>query len=218
MFNPSFFIHLTFLQSDELSVNYQAVCLLHVLLSFGLNSLNITLKTLAKIMRCSLDDVKTSLNFIQKSHLITWQFVATPDAILDGWIIVNFNREKIDKISSGSWPRNKQDSYRTGSVYLVRNDHNGMVKVGRSLNVEKRLKTLQTSNPFPLTLILTILTNDSPQVESNLHKIFRHKRVYGEWFNLSDQDIDLVLNLKQQIENPVAKSVKTSVVDSELPF
>ena len=215
MFNPSFF---TVLQ-DELCVNYQAVCLIHLLLSYEQNPLNITLKTLAKIMRCSLDDVKSSLNFIQESRLITWQIVATPQDVLDGSIIINFNQEKIDKISSDNWTSNKSKSLRAGSVYLVRNDNNGMIKIGRSRAVEKRLKTLQTSNPFPLSLILTISTNNAPQVESNLHKIFRHKRVYGEWFNLSDQDIDLAFNLKQQIENPIAKpAVQPSVVDSELHF
>ena len=216
MVNPNFFIHLTRVHCDELFVDYQAACLLQVMLHYQQNPLTITLESLAKIMRCSQLDVKSSLNFIQKCGILNWQFSQAPETLLKGGIVVNFNWEKIERISSNSWPKNQQKSHRTGSVYLVRNDRNGMIKIGRSLDVQKRIKALQTSNPFPLTLILTISTNDSSQVESNLHQIFHHKRINGEWFNLSNQDINFVSNLKQQIENPVIKPVVNSAPD--LPF
>ncbi len=76
-----------------------------------------------------------------------------------------------------------------GTVYVV---HGGKYhKIGLSRNVEKRLRALDTSLPFPVTTICTFETDDVLQLERQLHLLYRNagKHVYGEWFELSDTDI-----------------------------
>lgn len=66
-------------------------------------------------------------------------------------------------------------------VYFI--ECGGFVKIGVAVNVEKRLASLQTGNPAPLTLLVAISGNE--KMERELHKRFAVDRVQGEWFNFS---------------------------------
>lgn len=71
-------------------------------------------------------------------------------------------------------------------IYLMYNDTNGLVKIGRSINPSTREKTLQ--GEAPKTEIIA-LWNAPKQVEKKLHQIFENKRLRGEWFNLDLSDL-----------------------------
>lgn len=68
-------------------------------------------------------------------------------------------------------------------------------KVGKSTNPSKRIKTLQTSNPLPLTFTYIFDVKDS--YEKQLHKLlsFYYTSTKREWFNLKE------CNLKGILEN-----------------
>lgn len=83
---------------------------------------------------------------------------------------------------------------KVNSIYLI--ECKGYYKIGKtSCSINDRLASLQTGNPFPLNVIANIVRTDSSGLELYLHNKFRHKRVRGEWFNLSNSDIEYIKNL-----------------------
>lgn len=78
------------------------------------------------------------------------------------------------------------------SVYLIRAANN-LIKIGIAKDVSQRLQQLDTMSPLPLDLIATLDTTSARRLERKLHERFAHKRVRGEWFGLSDEDIAWVL-------------------------
>ena len=62
----------------------------------------------------------------------------------------------------------------------------GSIKIGKSKDVAKRLKSLQTGNPRKLTLMALIkckTPNDAHRLEGKFHLMFKTDGVRGEWFN-----------------------------------
>ena len=79
----------------------------------------------------------------------------------------------------------RQESILNVSTYLVRNAESKLVKIGKSSNVNRRLQELQCGAGLRLECVGVI----PKDVESQLHKKFSEKRVFGEWFDDSDGSI-----------------------------
>lgn len=77
--------------------------------------------------------------------------------------------------------------------YLVGDTVTGLVKIGHTSNMKKRLSTMMTSN---LNLMLLLLL--PYDLEDELHKIFKDKRVGREWFKLEEADIKGVIDLNNE--------------------
>lgn len=73
-------------------------------------------------------------------------------------------------------------------VYVL--EGNGLYKIGKSRRADKRLGALQCGQPFKTQLVCAIPNDDIHQLEKQLHARFAHKRVNGEWFDLSPDDIE----------------------------
>lgn len=73
------------------------------------------------------------------------------------------------------------------SVYVIRNTRSGLVKIGRSIDVNQRLAHLRMASGDPLELIATVGTGGS--LEFSLHRQFRAARRQGEWFDPAHPDI-----------------------------
>jgi hypothetical protein len=80
-------------------------------------------------------------------------------------------------------------------VYLMIDTANGFHKIGISNHPEFRERTLQSEKPsiekvcakkYPSRLI-------AQSIESALHKTFASKRIRGEWFNLSKNDVAQII-------------------------
>ncbi len=80
-------------------------------------------------------------------------------------------------------------------VYLMVDTSNGYHKIGISNHPDYREKTLQSEKPtiekicakrFPSRII-------AQSIESALHTAFASKRIRGEWFNLSEQDVKQII-------------------------
>ena len=69
-------------------------------------------------------------------------------------------------------------------------------KIGKSLNVQSRLRELQTASARPLSLVFA--GESRSFVEQKIHTKFRGKRQNGEWFVLSPQDVETVKNMIKQ--------------------
>ena len=63
-------------------------------------------------------------------------------------------------------------------TYLIRGEHTGLIKIGRSHNLIKRFRSLKTASPDVLTLAGVIVGD----YERALHRRFAAYRVRGEWF------------------------------------
>lgn len=81
-------------------------------------------------------------------------------------------------------------------TYLM-TDASGYVKIGKSKNVKIRIVTLRIGNPT-LKIIGTLDKN----IESKLHIKFKDKRIIGEWFSLSEDELLDIINEYKFIIEP----------------
>ena len=82
-----------------------------------------------------------------------------------------------------------------GYVYIARAE-NGLHKIGKAKNPEQRVRGFAGAvMPFVIELIHTIESNDALQAESILHRRYQHRRRVGEWFELSERDVDALLEI-----------------------
>lgn len=68
----------------------------------------------------------------------------------------------------------------SGYVYFVGALEGSMIKIGWTLDPERRLATLDCGSPVPLVLIGAM--PGTQEQEASLHARFRAVRVKGEWF------------------------------------
>jgi predicted GIY-YIG superfamily endonuclease len=78
-------------------------------------------------------------------------------------------------------------------VYLI-SSGDGTVKIGVSVDAEKRLSALQSSNPNELSIIGKVKSNNAYDVEHEIHHKHKDKRARGEWFKLSNEDIETIFS------------------------
>jgi predicted GIY-YIG superfamily endonuclease len=71
-------------------------------------------------------------------------------------------------------------------VYLIKCiNKDGFIKIGVAKEVQSRLDTMQTGCPYKLELLASIKCVSRKQayeLEGRLHRLFKNKRVRGEWF------------------------------------
>jgi hypothetical protein len=85
-----------------------------------------------------------------------------------------------------------------GSVYLIVNDRNGCVKIGYTAGDPKyRESTLQSEEP-DISMICSF-PNSTMKDELNLHEKYKKKRVRGEWFRLSDDDVFEIIKNQNEV-------------------
>ena len=86
----------------------------------------------------------------------------------------------------------------TSGVYFIKNKYTGLVKIGCTSNIKQRYATLdglfrnQFGAPDALQIVdfLLIAPRFISKVEKIAHAAFSAKRKYGEWFDISVDDID----------------------------
>ena len=76
-----------------------------------------------------------------------------------------------------------------GYVYLIFDGELYKIGVTRG-SIDKRIKKLQTGNPYNIILIDSYQTNFPFQIEKMLHARFVNEKVNNEWFNLSLEDVN----------------------------
>ena len=86
-------------------------------------------------------------------------------------------------------------------IYLIKNDTDDLYKIGFSNDVYKRLKQLETGNPYKLVLIDKFKTNHKRKIETTLHNTLKHLNVNGEWFRLSEEFVKNFNSICQKHED-----------------
>lgn len=93
-------------------------------------------------------------------------------------------------------PISSETTKETCYVYIMKDEKNGCHKIGISNRPEYREKTLQSDKPF----IVMLQAKEFPSrkmaraFESALHSTYSEKNIRGEWFDLSPEEVDEVIN------------------------
>lgn len=88
-------------------------------------------------------------------------------------------------------------------VYLIKAKGLSQIyKIGQSIDIDKRLASLQASSPVKLTVECAIFAGNQPDLETLLHRKFADHRLHGEWFELP---VPAVTFIKALADDPDAK-------------
>jgi hypothetical protein len=80
-------------------------------------------------------------------------------------------------------------------TYLIQ-DCNGLIKIGQSKNVKKRIQQLQTAHGKKLKLLAYCLADK--YLEKRLHRMFFFHRKQGEWFDCSSEIKTTIINYMRE--------------------
>ena len=74
------------------------------------------------------------------------------------------------------------DTDKIGYVYFLSDGK--YCKIGHTIDIEKRIKSLQTGNSTELTILKIVPTIDYVNVEKQFHDIFSRYLINGEWYDI----------------------------------
>lgn len=90
-----------------------------------------------------------------------------------------------------------------GYIYVIKEFHSNTYKIGKSKNIEDRLRMFNVKLPFKWELVHSVKTDDYTLSEKLIQDLFSDKRIKGtEWFNLDDKDLEIIKsnNFKEDIK------------------
>jgi Meiotically Up-regulated Gene 113 (MUG113) protein len=158
----------------------------------------------------SLDDVKTLKEACERSlkQTTVQQILTDPDSVAHfGELLHDLSSDEVLEIwqavqdeSLLSWAHEKRQESRSkttgvpedkpGFIYLCKNNRNGLIKIGFSHNPRHREATLQSEEP-EVSFIHVMPGNWAD--EQAIHARFKYQRQRGEWFRLSETDIQSII-------------------------
>jgi len=110
------------------------------------------------------------------------------DSIAEGFDILDINKHTFTETPY------KGIRFKKGFIYILRAD-NGVYKIGQTTQLDDRIKQLGIQLPYELELVHAVGTDHVLSAEQLLHKRYASKRQKGEWFALSDEDIEEIKGL-----------------------
>lgn len=90
------------------------------------------------------------------------------------------------------------------NIYLISSEINGhkLHKIGYTRRtVETRVREFKTGNASEFEIVDTFHSKWGTKIESQLHRMFKPKKLSGEWFELDQNDIKLFRENCQKIHD-----------------
>lgn len=144
--------------------------------------------------------------------------VNIPEPYLDNIYEDKLKRSESDEVTWSKWlltfqryPITKSHLYSffdedggRGYVYIAKAGMSNHYKIGFTENsdIDKRLSAHQTSSHEKIERIGAFPVS-SKKTEKTIHKKFSHKKVRGEWFELSDEDVKNLLSTEWRRKNNI---------------
>ena len=98
---------------------------------------------------------------------------------------------------------------RQNCVYILKTGKN-LYKIGKTRDLQKRLATYHTHLPILFRVVRQYPAANMDELEESLHIVFQHRRVKGEWFQLTDQELIICDNIARHCAlSKLQKSAKT---------
>lgn len=96
-----------------------------------------------------------------------------------------------------------EDIQEKGCVYFFRHIGLTPIKIGFSTNPSplSRFNQFKTYAPFGSELVGFIPTSDARGLELKLHSKYADKRISGEWFEITDEDVNFEINYHSSLED-----------------
>jgi hypothetical protein len=76
------------------------------------------------------------------------------------------------------------------TVYFIAAPDVAMIKIGKTVDLKKRMATLRTMSPAPLELACTIEYDAG--LEARIHQYLKKYRSHGEWFHATKEVVDFM--------------------------
>ena len=118
--------------------------------------------------------------------------------------VIKDNQELFDKyIKNKEKESVKKELPKDGYVYIIKIDN--YYKIGISINPKNRLKSFTKLMKEPEIISLTFC-NNYKQVEKELHEMFSDRNTNGEWFTLTDEELDKAIQYLKENEIKLSKN------------
>ena len=88
-------------------------------------------------------------------------------------------------------------------VYLF--EYGNLTKIGITSNLVSRLQAINAQSPVDVICTHICECEYAREVELEIHTEYAHKRHHGEWFSLSESDIEQIKNEYNFIEHFVPR-------------
>ncbi len=144
---------------------------------------------------------------------------SSPKIDLNKIYLFESNQQELDRIIQLPAQPGKAPGY----VYFVQEYMTGSFKIGKTKQIDRRMNVFNVKLPFENKLIFLIKTADHHQTESAFHQHFSDKRLEGEWFSLTREDLSWIKKgfyteaIQKTIDSPaeVAKQLSANKAKTE---
>lgn len=103
------------------------------------------------------------------------------------------------------------DRRNLSAVYLLHAEGTDLYKIGKAVDVDKRIANLQTSSPHKLTLFAVV----EGTRERDLHARYKQFRRHGEWFCLPDTAVAEILAMATPSPKTSTPTIKGAFLSHE---
>lgn len=94
---------------------------------------------------------------------------------------------ELDLMQMYKWHKTNEGEYKDKFLYVFKNEL-GRIKIGQAKSVEQRNQSIKIQAGISIEILNII--ESSAKYENRLHKIFKHKKYAGEWFNLFESELN----------------------------